>query len=84
VDLTPLEGVPPDYNWRYEREANEFASVLLMPPEMLQQQLREAVGATTLRLLANRFLVSDQAMSIRLSTLGIPLPAVGDAVEIPF
>jgi transcriptional regulator with XRE-family HTH domain len=84
VDLTPLEGVPPDYNWRYEREANEFASALLMPPEMLQQQLREAVGATTLRLLANRFLVSDQAMSIRLSTLGIPLPAVGDAVEIPF
>jgi transcriptional regulator with XRE-family HTH domain len=84
VDLTPLEGVPPDYNWRYEREANEFASALLMPPEMLQQQLREAVGATTLRLLANRFLVSDQAMSIRLSTLGIPLPAVGEGVELPF
>jgi len=28
VDLTQLEGVPPDYTWRYEREANEFASAL--------------------------------------------------------
>jgi transcriptional regulator with XRE-family HTH domain len=83
VDLTQLEGVPPDYNWRYEREANEFASALLMPADLVRQQLLDAVGATTIRLLANRFQVSDQAMSIRLSTLGLSLPA-SDNVELPF
>lgn len=83
VDLTTLEGVPPDYNWRYEREANEFASALLMPPDMVRRQVQEAVGSVSISLLANRFLVSDQAMSIRLSTLGLALPVSSD-VEIPF
>jgi transcriptional regulator with XRE-family HTH domain len=82
VDLNALEGVPPDYNWRYEREANEFASALLMPMDMVRHELAQAVGST-IRLLAHRFQVSDQAMSIRLATLGLSLPANED-VEIPF
>lgn len=82
VDLNSLEGVPPDYNWRYEREANEFASALLMPAESVRQELSQAVG-TTIPLLAERFQVSNQAMSIRLSTLGLSLP-IDDRVELPF
>lgn len=59
-----------------EREANQFASALLMPSELVQ---REAVNLdlseeTDVAYLARTFGVSDQAMSIRLQQLGLLQP----------
>jgi Zn-dependent peptidase ImmA (M78 family) len=82
VDLSRSDGVPPDYNWRYEREANDFASALLIPADLVRRELHAAINPTA-RLLAERFRVSAQAMSIRLSALGLVLEASGE-VEIPF
>ncbi len=70
VDLTRADGVPPDYNWRHERAANDFAAALLMPAALLQENLQHMVRPTAAAL-AERYDVSQQAMSIRLSTLGI-------------
>ena len=57
-----------------EIEANQFAACLLMPSKMLQGRIR-SLRAPQLRdshvtLLASEFGVSEQAMTIRLSTLG--------------
>ena len=57
-----------------EIEANQIAACLLMPSKMLQGRIRR-VRAPQLRdshvtLLASEFGVSEQAMTIRLSTLG--------------
>lgn len=56
-----------------EREANQFASALLMPSALVQ---REAVNLdlseeTDVAYLARTFGVSDQAMTIRLQQLGL-------------
>lgn len=56
-----------------EREANLFASALLMPLPMLKEAARtldlaDEVGVAEL---ANRFRVSEQAMSIRLQQCGL-------------
>lgn len=56
-----------------EREANQFASALLMPSALVQ---REAINLdlseeTDVAFLARTFGVSDQAMTIRLQQLGL-------------
>lgn len=72
VDLTIAEGVPPNYNWRHERAANEFAAALLMPAALLREDINNTVQVST-HALADRYDVSEQAMSIRLTALGIRL-----------
>jgi len=72
VDLTRADGVPPDYNWRHERAANDFAAALLMPAALLQEDITR-MAQPTVPALAERYKVSEQAMSIRLSKLGIRL-----------
>ena len=63
------EGVDPK-----EVEANWFAASLLMPATLIREHV-EKIGARALHdqhviRLAKKFLVSEQAMTIRLSTLG--------------
>lgn len=57
-----------------EIEANQFAACLLMPTKLLEARIK-ALRTRSLRdshvtYLANEFEVSEQAMTIRLSTLG--------------
>lgn len=58
-----------------EIEANQFAASLLMPSKILEARIRQLGTPKPLRdshvmQLANEFEVSEQAMTIRLSTLG--------------
>ncbi len=63
---TPVsEGDPPNYDWRKEREANQFAAELLMPAE----QVRSLAGSLSISRLAKRFDVSQAAMAYRLASL---------------
>jgi Zn-dependent peptidase ImmA (M78 family) len=57
-----------------EIEANQFAASLLMPTKLLEARIK-ALRTSSLRdshvtYLASEFEVSEQAMTIRLSTLG--------------
>jgi len=55
-----------------EIEANQFAAALLMPPDFLKEDIKRFVGKDVLfaiRKLAKKYKVSEQAMSIRLSSL---------------
>lgn len=70
VDLNLNEGAPPNYNWRHERAANDFAASLLMPEELVRAETETNVKPTVTKL-AKRFNVSHQAMAIRLASLGI-------------
>lgn len=51
-----------------EREANYFASVLLMPEEAVKKTSR---GGIDLKKMADTFAVSEQAMTIRLLEIGL-------------
>jgi Zn-dependent peptidase ImmA (M78 family) len=55
-----------------EREANAFAAAILMPHELIAQELKNSSyrGDTIIKKLAGDFQVSEQAMSFRLSNLG--------------
>lgn len=58
---------------KMEIEANGFAAALLMPTKLLQKDLEDTHGTITDRdisNLANRYGVSEQAMSFRLANLG--------------
>jgi Zn-dependent peptidase ImmA (M78 family)/DNA-binding XRE family transcriptional regulator len=72
LDLSANEGAPPNYNWRHERAANDFAASLLMPEELVRTAVETTVKPDV-RALAASFEVSRQAMSIRLAALGIQL-----------
>jgi Zn-dependent peptidase ImmA (M78 family)/predicted XRE-type DNA-binding protein len=61
-------GEAPDYDWRDERAANEFAAELLMPAALV---LTEAAHTSGVLLLAKRFEVSKEAMGFRLINLGL-------------
>jgi len=61
VDISHLAGP--------EREANEFASELLMPEILVTEQARETKG--NISALAERFDVSVPAMRLRVQTLGL-------------
>ncbi len=68
-DLSPnATGEHPDYNWRAERAANEFAANLLMPASMIRQASTET---TDISVLASQFNVSPAAMGFRLTSLRI-------------
>jgi Zn-dependent peptidase ImmA (M78 family) len=60
---------------RTEIEANQFAAELLMPYDFLTREINQLPdGIPTeegIRLLAERFIVSEQAMTFRLSGLGL-------------
>lgn len=55
-----------------EREANAFAASILMPQELISQEIENCSygGEETIKQLAKTFKVSEQAMSFRLSNLG--------------
>lgn len=65
----------------HEIEANQFAAALLMPEALLRacvDQLGENPDVEdAIRRLAQRFDVSTQAMTIRLTSLGVIAPAFG-------
>lgn len=61
-------------HWRREVEANQFASVLLMPASSVLAMHR-VTGGSILRM-SNHFKVSPQAMEIRLTRLGLPFKSV--------
>jgi Zn-dependent peptidase ImmA (M78 family) len=68
-DLAPnATGGHPNYDWRAERAANEFAASLLMPASMVR---RAAATATDVAALASQFKVSPAAMGFRLTALNI-------------
>lgn len=60
---------------RTEIEANQFAAELLMPFDLLTGEISKLPERMStedgIRLLAERFLVSEQAMTFRLSGLGL-------------
>ena len=61
---------------KIERDANQFAAELLMPELMIRAQFKETPvqdvdDPESLKLLADRFEVSVQAMTIRLANLGL-------------
>lgn len=51
-----------------EKEANDFAAALLMPIDFLKQDINKKMNIPDL---AKRYMVSDQAMSIRLLKTGL-------------
>ncbi|WP_415060881.1 ImmA/IrrE family metallo-endopeptidase [Flavobacterium sp.] len=55
-----------------EREANAFAASLLMPKKLIEQEIQHSPNDVdqAIEHLANKFKVSQQAMSFRLSNLG--------------
>ena len=59
-------------NW-IEIEANRFAAELLMPTRFLKRDLNSCqnIDKRTVALLAKKYIVSPEAMKIRLSQLGI-------------
>lgn len=59
-------------NW-LEIEANRFAAELLMPTRFLERDLNslDKIDKRTVALLAQKYVVSAEAMKIRLSQLGI-------------
>lgn len=62
-------GEPPNFNAADEREANRFAAALLMDERWLREDW--AAGERNLVKLARRYQVSQEAMSFRLSNLGL-------------
>ncbi|MDX6438991.1 MAG: hypothetical protein QOF45_1574 [Gaiellaceae bacterium] len=71
LDLTSSvsAGDPPGYDWKHERAANTFAANVLMPAGLIRQDWAEE-GATAPRL-AKRYGVSQEAIGIRLASLGL-------------
>ena len=56
-----------------EIEANQFAAALLMPADLIAEDVLRLTGMDVLmaiKKLARKYRVSEQAMSVRLSTLG--------------
>jgi hypothetical protein len=76
-DLSDLAALPP--YWQMEREANTFATLLLMPEEIVRGLAARiplwSSEADFVSTLATAMLVSDQAMQLRLKELRLlPLP----------
>jgi Zn-dependent peptidase ImmA (M78 family)/DNA-binding XRE family transcriptional regulator len=68
IDINVDQGAPPDYDWREERAANDFAAELLMPRKFVADLHRPGMDP---RDLAREFRVSQVAMSYRLANLGL-------------
>jgi Zn-dependent peptidase ImmA (M78 family) len=58
-----------------EIQANQFAAGLLMPEELLHAHLTDELSDVDIFRLALRFQVSEQAMTLRLVSLGVLEPA---------
>lgn len=69
VDIVDRPAVDPTQLAAREREANVFASELLMPEILITEQARDTKG--NLSALAERFDVSVPAMRFRVQTLGL-------------
>lgn len=57
-----------------EREANAYAAALLMPEELLKQEIEkldQTEGAELVKQLSKKFMVSEQSMAYRLSNLDL-------------
>lgn len=68
-DLAPnATGGHPNYDWRAERAANEFAASLLMPASLLRRAVATVADVAAL---ASQFKVSPAAMGFRLTALNI-------------
>ena len=68
-DLAPnVTGGHPNYDWRAERAANEFAASVLMPASQVR---RAAATVPDVVELASQFNVSPAAMGFRLTSLNI-------------
>lgn len=68
-DLSPgATGEHPEYNWRDERAANDFAANLLMPASFVRSAFNEDKDVGRL---AKKFDVSVAAMGFRLKSLGL-------------
>jgi len=65
---TVEHGDPPGFDWRFERDANDFAAELLMPAAFIKVATREEEFVEPL---AERFEVSPLAMAYRLISLGL-------------
>lgn len=68
IDINVDQGSPPNYDWRDERSANDFAAELLMPRKFVAAAHKPGVDP---RGLAEQFQVSQIAMSYRLANLGL-------------
>ncbi|MEX2193863.1 MAG: XRE family transcriptional regulator [Thermoleophilaceae bacterium] len=69
LDLgTVADGNPPTYDWRLEREANDFAANVLMPADEVRRCFEASADVPDL---AERFGVSRLAMGYRLRGLGL-------------
>ena len=72
TDLLPTrcqQGLDP-----LEVQANQFAASLLMPAKMIREEvegLSKPLQEADVKALAQRFKVSEQAMTIRLTTLNL-------------
>jgi transcriptional regulator with XRE-family HTH domain len=71
LDLGPSNsfGDSPNFDWRLEREANDFAANLLMPASLLRDHWKPSASPKEL---ADVFGVSPIAMTYRLESLDIP------------
>jgi Zn-dependent peptidase ImmA (M78 family) len=58
-----------------EIQANQFAAGLLMPEDLLEEHLTQEMSDIDIFRLALRFQVSEQAMTLRLVSLGLLAPA---------
>ncbi|HEY0871735.1 MAG TPA: ImmA/IrrE family metallo-endopeptidase, partial [Acidothermaceae bacterium] len=66
-ELSPAAtGEHPDYNWRNERAANDFAANLLMPAAVVRTEFTKTADVNEL---ADLFDVSPAAMGFRLTNL---------------
>jgi transcriptional regulator with XRE-family HTH domain len=61
-------GEPPNYDWRQERAANDFAASILMPADFVRELV---VDDPSPKILAKKFNVSELAMGFRLVNLGL-------------
>lgn len=68
IDTNTDQGAPPNYDWREERAANDFAAELLMPRKLVSDEHRPGMDP---RALARTFEVSELAMTYRLENLGL-------------
>jgi Zn-dependent peptidase ImmA (M78 family)/transcriptional regulator with XRE-family HTH domain len=68
ADVGGTAGDSPTYNWRHEREANDFAANLLMPADAVRRRHNKGSSVSSL---SSVFDVSKQAMGFRLAALGL-------------
>lgn len=65
---TVADGNPPTYDWRLEREANDFAANVLMPAAEVRRHFQRS---SSVEELSEAFKVSQLAMAYRLRGLGL-------------